>query len=153
MCGISFIQKFREKDKVNINNILNSMRNRGPDDQQYKIVKNNFFAFSYLSITGDYKKTTQPYKTDNSLLIFNGVVISPTDNLDITAVNDHIIGKVVSGDLNAANIFLSGVIKWFYIETIFYPFNLLHLLLLSYCEFKHKLAPSMNKFITTAVPA
>ena len=65
----------------------------------------------------------------SSLLIFNGVVISPTDNLDITAVNDHIIGKVVSGDLNAANIFLSGVIKWFYIETIFYPFNLLHLFL------------------------
>jgi len=74
MCGISFIQKFREKDKVNINNILNSMRNRGPDDQQYKIVKNNFFAFSYLSITGGYKKTTQPYKTDNSLLIFNGEI-------------------------------------------------------------------------------
>ena len=39
MCGITLIQKFKEKDKVNINNILNSMRNRGPDDQQYEIVK------------------------------------------------------------------------------------------------------------------
>ena len=74
MCGITLIQKFKEKDKLNINNILNSMQSRGPDDQQYEIVKNNFFAFSYLSITGGYKKTTQPYKTDNSLLIFNGEI-------------------------------------------------------------------------------
>ena len=65
----------------------------------------------------------------SSLLIFNGVVISPHDNLDITAVNDHIIGKIINGDFTAAGNFLSGEIKWFYIETIFYPFNLLHLVL------------------------
>ena len=65
----------------------------------------------------------------SSLLIFNEVVINPHDNLDITAVNDHIIGKIYNGNFNAASNFLSGYIKWFYIETIFYPFNLLHLIL------------------------
>jgi len=56
-------------------------------------------------------------------------VINPWDNLDITAVNDHIIGKIFNGNFDAASNFLSGQIKWFYIETIFYPFNLLHLIL------------------------
>ena len=46
----------------------------------------------------------------SSLLIFNGVVISPHDNLDITAVNDHIIGKIINGDFTAAGNFLSGEI-------------------------------------------
>jgi len=65
----------------------------------------------------------------SSLLIFNAVVVSPHDNLDITAVNDHIIGETFRGNFNAANNFLSGHIKWFHIETMFYPFNLLHLIL------------------------
>jgi hypothetical protein len=64
-----------------------------------------------------------------SLLIFDGVVINPHDNLDHLVVYDHIIGKVFNGDFNAVNNLLSGTIKWFYIENIFYPFNLLHLIL------------------------
>ena len=65
----------------------------------------------------------------SSLLIFKEVVISPHDNLDITAVNDHIIGKIINGDLTAVSNFLSGTIKWYYIESIFFPFNILHLFL------------------------
>ena len=64
-----------------------------------------------------------------SLIIFKQVVINPHDNLDHLVVYDHIIGKIINGDLSAANYFLSGQIKWFYIENIFYPINLLHLIL------------------------
>ena len=64
-----------------------------------------------------------------SLIIFKQVTINPHDNLDHLVVYDHIIGKIYNGDLDAANYFLSGNLKWFYIENIFYPTNLLHLIL------------------------
>lgn len=64
-----------------------------------------------------------------SLIIFKQVVINPHDNLDHLVVYDHIIGKIINGDPAAASYFLSNQIKWFYIENIFYPINLLHLIL------------------------
>ena len=64
-----------------------------------------------------------------SLIIFKQVVINPHDNLDHLVVYDHIIGKIINGDPAAASYFLSDQIKWFYIENIFYPINLLHLIL------------------------
>lgn len=64
-----------------------------------------------------------------SLIIFKQVVINPHDNLDHSVVYDHIIGKIINGDPAAASYFLSDQIKWFYIENIFYPINLLHLIL------------------------
>ena len=72
MCGISYIQNF--SDTKNIKQILNSMHERGPDDKDYIILDNNFFGFSYLSITGSFKKTKQPYIGKKSILIFNGEI-------------------------------------------------------------------------------
>ena len=74
MCGISYIQNFSDKSKIN--KILNSMRDRGPDGKDYKILDNNFFGFSYLSITGSFKKTKQPYIGKKSILIFNGEIFN-----------------------------------------------------------------------------
>jgi len=64
-----------------------------------------------------------------SIILFKEVVINPHDNLDITAVWDHVIGRFYNGNLDAANFFLSGILKWYYIENIFYPINLIHLIL------------------------
>ena len=72
MCGISYIQNF--SDTKNIKQILNSMHERGPDDKDYIILDNIFFGFSYLSITGSFKKTKQPYIGKKSILIFNGEI-------------------------------------------------------------------------------
>ena len=61
-----------------------------------------------------------------SLLIFNNVVINPHDNLEISAVYNHIISKIYNGDFNSYKIFLSGEFKWYYLDTILYPKNILH---------------------------
>lgn len=63
------------------------------------------------------------------LILFNQIIINPHDNLDHLVVYDHIIGNIFRGNLDSASNFISGKIKWFYIENIFYPFNLIHLFL------------------------
>ena len=61
-----------------------------------------------------------------SLLIFNNVVINPHDNLEISAVYNHIISKIYKGELSSYKIFLSGEFKWYYLDSILYPKNILH---------------------------
>ena len=61
-----------------------------------------------------------------SLLIFNYVVINPHDNLEIIAVYNHIISKIYKGEFSSYKIFLSGEFKWYYLDTILYPKNILH---------------------------
>ena len=94
-----------------------------------------------------------------SFILFKEIVLNPHDNLDISAVYDHVIGRFYNGNLEASNNFLSGTIKWYYIENILYPTNLLHLILedkqfyftdeilkkiLPYCSF-YILAKSISK--------
>ena len=63
-------------------------------------------------------------------LIFIGqVVVNPHDNLDGGVVFDHIISEIYKGNLESISYFLSGEIKWFYIEELFYPLNILHYVL------------------------
>jgi hypothetical protein len=64
-----------------------------------------------------------------SLLIFNAVVMNPHDNLEIEAVYDHIISRILKGDFNSYRLFLSGEFKWYYLDKIFYPVNLFHVIL------------------------
>ena len=60
-------------------------------------------------------------------LIFMGqVVININDNLDIGVVYDHIISKIYKGDFESINYFLSGEIKWYYVQKLFFPINVLH---------------------------
>ena len=60
-------------------------------------------------------------------LIFIGqVVINIHDNLDIGVVYDHIISKIYKGDVESISYFLSGEIKWYYLQKLFYPTNILH---------------------------
>ena len=63
-------------------------------------------------------------------LIFIGhVVINIHDNLDIGVVYDHIISKIYKGDVESISYFLSGEIKWYYLQKLFYPINILHYVL------------------------
>lgn len=63
------------------------------------------------------------------LILFDQIIINPHDNLDHTVVTEHVVANIIRGDLDSANNFLSGEIKWFYIEEIFFPFNLAYLFL------------------------
>ena len=64
-----------------------------------------------------------------SLLLFNSVVISPHDNLEISSVYNHVISKIYNGDPDSYKIFLSGEFEWYYLDRIFYPINLFHILI------------------------
>lgn len=64
-----------------------------------------------------------------SLLLFNSVAIYPLDNLENIAVYNHIISNIYNGDLEGHKLFLSGEFKWFYLDKIFFPINLFHLIL------------------------
>ena len=63
-----------------------------------------------------------------SLLLFNSVVISPLDNLENEFVYHHIISKMYNGDLDSYKIFLSGEFKWYYLDKILWPINLIFFL-------------------------
>jgi hypothetical protein len=64
-----------------------------------------------------------------SLIIFESVAIRPHDNLDIEPVLDHVILRLLKGDLNSYQVFLSGEFKWYYLDRIFYPINFFHIFL------------------------
>ena len=63
-----------------------------------------------------------------SLLLFGKVIVEPHDNLNHLVPYDHIISEIYNGNLDAIKIFLSGNFKWYFLEEIFYPINLLHLI-------------------------
>ena len=63
-----------------------------------------------------------------SLLIFNAVVINSHDNLQINQVYNHVISKIINGEFESYKIFLAGEFKWHYLEEIFYPLNIFHLI-------------------------
>jgi len=63
-----------------------------------------------------------------SLLIFNAVALNPHDNLQFGPVFNHVISKIINGELESYKIFLAGEFKWYYLDKIFYPFNIFHLI-------------------------
>ena len=63
------------------------------------------------------------------LICIGHVVINIHDNLDIGVVSNHIISQIYKGNLESISYFLSGEIKWYYLEKLFYPTNILHYLL------------------------
>ena len=60
------------------------------------------------------------------LILIGQIVINIHDNLDIGVVYDHVISKIYKGDFEIVNYFLSGEFKWYYIQKLFYPINVLH---------------------------
>ena len=64
-----------------------------------------------------------------SIIFVGQVIVEPHDNLDMLVVYDHVISKIYKGDIEKLNYFLSGEIKWYYLEKLFYPINILHYIL------------------------
>ena len=64
-----------------------------------------------------------------SFVLFQEIVIKVHDNLEILVVNNHVISKIINGEIYSYKVFLSGEFKWYYLEKIFYPLNLFHLIL------------------------
>ena len=60
------------------------------------------------------------------LIIIGQVTVNPHDNLDGGFVLDHVISKIYRGDFDSLSYLLGGTIKWYYLEEIFYPINILH---------------------------
>tara|TARA_Y100000590_G_scaffold225815_1_gene255227 strand:+ start:3649 stop:5346 length:1698 start_codon:yes stop_codon:yes gene_type:complete len=59
-------------------------------------------------------------------IIFVGqIIVSPLDSLDIVVVYDHIISEIYKGNIEKLGYLLSGEIKWYYLEKLFYPINIL----------------------------
>jgi hypothetical protein len=64
-----------------------------------------------------------------SLITFKEIVIFPYDTLEMGVVIDHVISRMFRGDYDSYKVFLSGEFKWFYLDRIFYPTNLVHIFL------------------------
>ena len=64
-----------------------------------------------------------------SIICVGQIIVEPHDMLDTVVVIDHIIAKIYKGDIESLNYFLSGEIKWYYLEQLFYPTNILHYVL------------------------
>lgn len=75
MCGIIFtndlhnVKNFKQK-------VLAHTSYRGPDLNKFLIKNKFFFGFNYLSITGKFKGSPQPFERNENLLIFNGEIFN-----------------------------------------------------------------------------
>jgi len=78
MCGIAGYIGTDVLSKVSINNTLKVINHRGPDDSGFfsgKIdCKNIVLIHTRLSIIDLEKRSSQPFESDNSVLIFNGEI-------------------------------------------------------------------------------
>lgn len=78
MCGIAGYFGTKEISKKTINDALKLMKNRGPDAQNHKVIKNKkknlYLLHSRLSIIDLHERSNQPFETEKSILIFNGEI-------------------------------------------------------------------------------
>ena len=79
MCGISGYLGSDFFDSEKIKNILNIMKSRGPDNQNYIYLKlkenlNLYLFHSRLSIIDLSDKSNQPFRYKNNIMVFNGEI-------------------------------------------------------------------------------
>ena len=85
------------------------------------LLKNKYFHFYFFLILS--------LQYIFSLINFGEILVEPHDNLEITVVYDHIISNIYKGDIEKISYFLSGEIKWYNLDKLFYPINILHYVL------------------------
>ena len=81
MCGIfSYISRSQHKKPYdNVITNFNKIKNRGPDNTQYKIINNVFLGFHRLSINDVTSAGNQPMKYKDYYLICNGEIFNHLD--------------------------------------------------------------------------
>ena len=60
------------------------------------------------------------------LISIGQVTVYPHDNLDSGVVLDHVISNIYKGNIESIGYLLSNQIKWYHLEELFYPINVLH---------------------------
>ena len=73
MCGIVFTNNLNIVNNIK-KKILAHTSYRGPDLNKFIIKNQLFFGFNYLSITGTYKGSPQPFERNGNVLLFNGEI-------------------------------------------------------------------------------
>ncbi len=63
------------------------------------------------------------------LIFFGNFITEIHDNLEAGPVINNIISKIYKGSFDSTDIFLSGEFKWYFLDKIFFPINLFHLIL------------------------
>ena len=71
MCGILLSNYGSLSENLNS---LKKRNYRGPDGTFLESFKDLYFGFNYLSITGSFKKSPQPYNFNGNKLLFNGEI-------------------------------------------------------------------------------
>ena len=78
MCGISGYYGEEIISKPLIKKTLNLMKNRGPDNQNFKFLKHNskkiFLLSSRLKIVDRLDRSNQPMEIDDCIISFNGEI-------------------------------------------------------------------------------
>ena len=78
MCGISGYIGKRNISSSKKHLLFSLMKNRGPDSNGYKKIKNNknsaHLFFTRLTILGSQKNSNQPYNFKDKTIIFNGEI-------------------------------------------------------------------------------
>ena len=64
-----------------------------------------------------------------SIICVGQIVVDPRDVMEVRVVYDHVISEIYKGDIEKLSYFLSGEIKWYFLEKLFYPINILHYVL------------------------
>ena len=76
MCGITFICAPDLKN-IDVENTLNKIKHRGPDDEKYITYKNKyFFGFNRLIINDKSNLAMQPFQYEKTWLICNGEIFN-----------------------------------------------------------------------------
>jgi asparagine synthase (glutamine-hydrolysing) len=95
MCGIFCLINKKNED-INLSNIYESLKLRGPDDYSYIKHKNVILLHTRLSIQTTSNLGKQPYEYGNSIIIFNGEIynfniLAKKYNIDCNIDTDLII--------------------------------------------------------------
>ena len=54
------------------------------------------------------------------------LILKPHDLLETGIVENHIIGRIHTGDFESINLFLAGEIKWYFLKRILQPLMLIY---------------------------
>jgi len=116
MCGIfGILYKNKIITKLNYYNILNNLKNRGPDNFGKIIYKNFEGIHSILTIQDTTLNSVQPFEYNNKILMFNGEIYNYKDLMNEYNINSNSDTELI--------IKLYDINKKFFLENIINRFE------------------------------
>ncbi len=113
MCGLVGFVSYKEEEEL-IKNLVNSIAHRGPDEQDYKIIKvgNQFIHFgsARLSVVGESTGRMPMVDSDNNMIVYNGELYDLhrlrnkiSKNINSTSDTLHLFEYLKENDENNLN--------------------------------------------------